>query len=86
MRFLPYLLLLISFVLGYLSLPFFLVFIVAILGTVLIMPQRRNQLRSQPQAPDRNMVLDGAFLVFQQTLIHFVAFALGLFLMRMMAG
>lgn len=86
MRFVPYLLLLISFGFGYLSQPFFLVFIVAILGAILIMPQRRNQLRSQPQAPDRNMVLDGAFLIFQQTLIHFVVFALGIFLMRMMAG
>lgn len=86
MRFLPYLALLISFVLGYLSQPFFLVFVVAILGTGLILPLRRNQLRTQPQAPDRNMILDGAFLVFQQTLVHFVAFALGIFLMRMMGG
>ncbi|MEL6687169.1 MAG: hypothetical protein AAFP97_06085 [Pseudomonadota bacterium] len=86
MRFLPYLCLLISFVLGYLAQPFVFVFVAALLGTALIMPLRRNQLRSQPQAPDRNMVLDGAFLVFQQTLVHFVAFGLGVFLMRMMGG
>lgn len=86
MRFLPYLCLLISFALGYQFQPFVFVFIVALFGTALILPQRRNQLRSQPQAPDRNMVLDGFFLVFQQTLIHFVAFGLGVFLMRMTGG
>ncbi|WP_298918500.1 hypothetical protein [uncultured Algimonas sp.] len=86
MRFVPYLALIVSFGLGYLSYPFFLVFIVAILSAVLLFPLRRDQLRTQPQAPDRNMILDGAFLVFQQTLIHFVAFALGIFLMRMMGG
>jgi hypothetical protein len=86
MRFLPYLTLLISFVLGYLAYPFGLVFIVAVVSAVLLFPKRRHQLRTQPQAPDRNMVLDGFFLVAQQTLIHFVVFALGLFVMRMMAG
>ncbi|MEM7728285.1 MAG: hypothetical protein AAF311_03330 [Pseudomonadota bacterium] len=86
MRLLPYLTLIASFALGYLSFPFSIVFGVAVLSAVLLFPLRRNQLRTQPQAPDRNMALDGAFLVFQQTLVHFVAFALGIFLMRMMGG
>lgn len=86
MKFLPYLTLIVSFVLGYLSFPFGLVFVVAVVSAFLLFSKRRAQLRSQPQAPDQNMVLDGAFLMVQQTLIHFVVFALGLFVMRMMAG
>lgn len=86
MKFLPYLTLIVSFVLGYLSFPFGLVFVVAVVSAFLLFSKRRAQLRSQPQASDQNMVLDGAFLMVQQTLIHFVVFALGLFVMRMMAG
>lgn len=86
MKFLPYLILIASFALGYLGSPFGLVFVVALVSAVLLFSKRRNQLRNQPQAPDRNMLLDGFFLVAQQTLIHFVVFALGLFAMRMMAG
>lgn len=86
MKFLPYLTLIVSFVLGYLAFPFGLVFVVAVVSAVLLFSKRRAQLRNQPQAPDQNMVLDGAFLMVQQTLIHFVVFALGLFVMRMMVG
>lgn len=86
MRFLPYLTLIASFTLGYLDSPFVLVFGVAIVSALLVFPKRRRQLRTQPQAPDRNMVLDGAFLIVQQTLLHFVVFALGIFMMRMMAA
>jgi hypothetical protein len=86
MKFLPYLTLIASFALGYLGYPFVFVFVVAVVSAFLVFPKRRYQLRNQPQAPDRNMVLDGFFLVAQQTLIHFVVFALGIFLMRMMAG
>lgn len=86
MKFLPYLPLIASFVLGYLGYAYGVVFILAVVSAVLLFQKRRLQLRNQPQAPDRNMVLDGAFLITQQILIHFVAFALGLFLMRMMAG
>jgi uncharacterized SAM-binding protein YcdF (DUF218 family) len=86
MKFLPYLTLILSFIIGYLSLTFVYVFAVAIVSAFLVFPKRRRQLRDQPQAPDRNMVLDGFFLVAQQTLIHFVVFALGIFAVRMMAG
>lgn len=86
MKFLPYLTLIVSFVLGYLAFTFGIVFVVAFVSAVLLFSKRRAQLRNQPQAPDQNMVLDGAFLMVQQTLIHFVVFALGLFVMRMMAG
>ncbi|MGB3455104.1 MAG: hypothetical protein WBG08_06495 [Litorimonas sp.] len=86
MRALPYLTLIASFLLGYFSYPFFLVFGVAVLSAFLLFPLRRDQLRNQPQAPDRNLMLDGAFLVFQQTLVHFVAYALGIFMLRMFAG
>jgi hypothetical protein len=86
MKFLPYLTLIFSFVIGYLGLTFVYVFAVAIVSAFLVFPKRRMQLRNQPQAPDRNMVLDGFFLVAQQTLIHFVVFALGIFAVRMMAG
>ena len=82
MRFeLPFLLLRLIF-----SVAIVVVFVVAIVSAFLLFPRRRTQLRNQPQAPDQNMILDGAFLIAQQTLIHFVVFALGLFAMRMMAG
>lgn len=86
MKFLPYLTLIASFALGYLNVPFAFIFVVAIVSAVLLFPKRRKQLRNQPQAPDRNMVLDGFFLIAQQTLIHFVVFALGIFVMRMMVA
>lgn len=86
MKYLPYLTLVVSFLIGYLSQPFIFVFAVAILSAFLLFAPRRQQLRNQPQAPDQNMLLDGAFLVLQQTLIHFVVFALGVFMARMMAG
>lgn len=86
MKFLPYLLLIVSFAIGYMDYPWIFILAVAIVSTLLVMAPRRRQLRSQPQAPDRNMLLDGAFLVSQQTILHFVFFALGIFMARMLAG
>ncbi|MGB6229763.1 MAG: hypothetical protein WBF53_06500 [Litorimonas sp.] len=86
MKFIPYLGLVVSFALGWLAYPFFYVFIVAVASAVTLFPLRRRQLREQPQAPDQNMVLDGAFLVVQQTILHFVVYALGIFMVRMMGG
>lgn len=86
MKYLPYLTLIISFALGFLGYPFPLVCAVAVVSTILLFAPRRKALRNQPQAPDQNMVLDGAFLIFQQILIHFVLFAFGIFMARMVAG
>ena len=86
MKFLPYLGVLISFLLGYLGYPFLFVFVVAIASTLFLFAPRRRQLLEQPQAPDRNMILDGAFLIAQQTILHFVFFALGIFILRMTSG
>lgn len=86
MRFLPYLGVIVSFALGYLGYPFVFVFGVAIASALLLFAPRRRQLLDQPQAPDRNMILDGAFLMVQQTIFHFVFFALGVFMFRMMGG
>ena len=86
MRYLPYLLLLVSFALGYVGYPVLTVLIVALLSAFLLFGPRRRQLREQPQAPDQNMLLDGAFLFVQQALIHIVAGALGVFMARMMGG
>ena len=86
MKFLPYLLLIFSFIIGYLGLTFVYVFAVAIISTLLMFAPRRRQLREQPQAPDQNMLLDGAFLIAQQTILHFILFALGIFMARMLVG
>lgn len=86
MKFLPYLMLIVSFVIGYFGLTFLYVFAVAILSTLIMFAPRRRQLREQPQAPDQNMLLDGAFLITQQTILHFILFALGIFMARMLAG
>lgn len=86
MKFLPYLALLISFMIGFMGLPFIFVFIVAVLTAFILFAPRRRQLREQPQSPDQNMFVDGAFLVFQQTLIHFVLFGLGLFIAQAVSG
>lgn len=84
MKFVPYALLLLSFAFGFAGVPYIAIAVMAVISTIVLASARRNQLKSQPQAPDQNMVLDGAFLFFQQTLIHFVAFALGLFLAYML--
>ena len=86
MKFLPYLALLVSFAAGYVGLPFIVFFAMAILSALMLYAPRRRQLREQPQAPDQNMLVDGAFLIFQQTLIHFILFALGLFIAHMVSG
>lgn len=86
MKYIPYALILVSFALGYLGFPYFLIAVMALASAAILSAARRKQLKNQPQAPDQNMILDGAFLLVQQLLIHFVVFALGLFLARMIAG
>ncbi len=86
MRYLPYALLLLSFALGYAALPYGLVGVVALVATFLLFAPRRRALRDQPQAPDQNLLLDGAFLLASQLLIHFVAFAVGVLVLRSFGG
>ncbi len=86
MKYVPYLTLIVSFALGFLGYIFPFVLAVAVVSAILLFAPRRRALREQPQAPDQNMILDGAFLVFQQILIHFVLFAFGIFIAHMLAG
>ena len=86
MRYIPYALLLLSFALGWAAIPYGLVFVVALVATFLLFGPRRRALRDQPQAPDQNMVLDGAFLLASQVMIHFIAFALGVLALRLFGG
>ncbi|GLQ23538.1 hypothetical protein GCM10007853_14120 [Algimonas ampicilliniresistens] len=86
MKYVPYLTLIVSFALGFFGYPFPFVLAVAIVSTFLLFSPRRKALRNQAQAPDQNMFLDGAFLLASQTLIHFVLFAFGIFIARMVVG
>ena len=80
MKFVPYILLVVSFVAGFVGIPYVVIGVTALLSFVCLAAKRRQQLKTQPQAPDQNMLIDGAFLLVQQVLIHFFVFALGLFL------
>ena len=60
-----------------------LLFVLALASAFSVFAPRRRALREQPQAPDQNMLLDGGFLFLSQTLIMFVAYAIGLLLSRL---
>ena len=49
------------------------------LSTIIFASARRKALKSQPLAPDQNMIFDGAFLLAGQLLIMFTVFILGWF-------
>ena len=88
MRFLPYLFIAVAAALGAsgmglrAAVPILLV--LALASAFSVFAPRRRALREQPQAPDQNMLLDGAWLFVSQSLIVFVAYALGLLVSRLL--
>ncbi len=87
MRLLPYVIIAIAAILGGYGMGLRpatpILFVLALASAVSVFMPRRQALREQPQAPDQNMVLDGAFLFFSQLLIVFVAYALGVLIGRL---
>jgi len=79
MKYLGYILILLSIAAGFMKWPWILIFAFALVSTFVFANDRREALRNTPQAPDQNMLLDGAFLFFGQTLIMLVGYLLGVF-------
>ena len=80
MKYLGYLLILACFLAGYFSIHIIVVAASALLSTLIFASERRKALKSQVHAPDQNMVLDGAFLLFLQSIIMFTLYILGWFI------
>lgn len=80
MKYLGYILLLLSGVVGYLNKPVWPVIILALSSTIIFASARRKNLKETPQAPDQNMLMDGAYLFFGQFLIMFAIYLLGIFI------
>jgi len=79
MKYLGYIVVLAAFIAGYLSLHPAIILVAAGLSTLIYASARRKALKAQPQAPDQNMLFDGAFLLAGQLLIMFMVFILGWF-------
>lgn len=79
MKYLGYMLVLASFFAGYIGFHPIAVVIAAALSTVIYASARRKALKNQAQAPDQNMLFEGAFLLGGQILIMFTVFILGWF-------
>jgi len=79
-KYLGYLLILACFLAGYYSTHIIVVGLCAVLSTIIYASERRKALKSQIHAPDQNMLLDGAFLLFLQLIIMFTLYILGWFL------
>jgi len=79
MKYLGYALVLAAFVAGYTGFHPIGIVMLAALSTIIYASARRKALKSQPLAPDQNMLADGAFLLVGQVLIMFAVFILGWF-------
>ena len=79
MKYLGYLVVLAAFVAGYLSVHPLIIVLAAALSTLIYASARRRALKEQAQAPDQNMLIDGAYLLAGQLLIMFMVFILGWF-------
>ena len=55
------------------------VVLLALLSAFIFAGARRKNLKETPQAPDQNMLLDGAYLFILQLLIMFAIYLLGVF-------
>ena len=88
MRILPYVIIAIAAALGVAGMGLrpvvAILLVLALASTFSLLAPRRRALREQPQAPDQNMMLDGAWLFVSQLLIVFVAYALGLLASRLL--
>ena len=80
MKYIGYVLLLLSGVAGYLGVRVWFVVLLALLSAFVFASARRKNLKETPQAPDQNMLLDGAFLFVGQMLIMFAIYLLGVFI------
>jgi len=79
MKYLGYALVLGAFAAGYVGFHPFIVIVTAVLSTIIYASARRKVLKNQSQAPDQNMLFEGAFLLGGQVLIMFTAYILGWF-------
>ena len=80
MKYIGYILLLLSGVAGYMGVRVWFVMLLALLSSFLFASARRKNLKETPQAPDQNMLLDGAYLFLGQLLIMFTIYLLGFFI------
>ena len=80
MKYVGYVLLLLSGVAGYLRFRIWWIVLLASLSAVLFASARRKLLKETPQAPDQNMLMDGAYLFLGQLLIMFAAWLVGYFI------
>lgn len=79
MKYLGYALVLAAFVAGYLGFHPISIVILAALSTLIYASARRKALKSQPLAPDQNMLFEGMFLLGGQILIMFAIYILAWF-------
>jgi len=80
MKYMGYVLLVLSGLAGYLGLRVWVAVLLALISTFVFSAARRQNLKDTPQAPDQNMLLDGAYLFLGQMLIMFMVFLLGVFI------
>lgn len=79
MKYLGYAVIILSAAGGYVGFHPALIIGLALISTLIYASARRRALKNQPQAPDQNMMLDGAFLLAGQSMIMFAAYILGWF-------
>jgi len=80
MRYIAYLLFILSIILGYFAIYPLVVLPLALATSFLFFSARKKWLKANPPALPVNPIVDGAYLVFLHILIHFAAFAIGFFL------
>lgn len=80
MKYIGYILLILSGVAGYFGIRIWFVVLLALLSAFVFMSARRQNLKETPQAPDQNMMMDGAYLFLGQLLIMFAVYLLGYFI------
>jgi len=80
MKYIGYVLLLLSGVAGYLGVRVVYVVLFALVSAFAFATARRKILKETPQAPDQNMLMDGAYLFLGQLLIMFAIYLLGVFI------
>lgn len=85
MKYLGYAVIFVALAGGYIGFHRALIMGLALITTFIYASARRKALKNQPQAPDQNMLLDGAYLLAGQTMIMFVAYILGWFLANRVA-
>ena len=79
MKYLGYLCIIAGIAAGFNRIPGVVVLGLALISTIAFASARRRDLKSTPMQLKPNMVLDGAFLFFGQSLIMFTAYLLGAF-------